>query len=95
MDIKYSDWRLMISNMFKDEDKVLFLRASSPENVINTLEMKNYFHMDLQMMNMQGEFVWCRLNFARMKNFSRENPRFVYTVRDISEDIAQSTGRFD
>lgn len=89
MDIKYSDWRLMISNMFKDEDKVLFLRASSPENVINTLEMKNYFHMDLQMMNMQGEFVWCRLNFARMKNFSRENPRFVYTVRDISEDIAQ------
>ncbi|MDO5382551.1 MAG: ATP-binding protein [Eubacteriales bacterium] len=89
MDVKYSDWRLMISNMFKDEDKVLFLRASSPENVINKLEMQNQFHIDLQMMNMQGEFVWCRLMFARMKNFSRENPRFVYTVRDISGDIAQ------
>ncbi len=89
MDIKYSDWRLMISNMFKDEDKVLFLRASSPENVINTLEMQNHFHIDLQMMNMQGEFIWCRLKFAGMKNFSRENPRFVYTVRDISEDIAR------
>lgn len=89
MNIKYSDWRLMISNMFKDEDKVLFLRASSPENVINTLEMQNHFHIDLQMMNMQGEFIWCRLGFARMKNFSRENPRFVYTVRDISEDIAR------
>ena len=89
MDIKYSDWRLMISNMFKEEDKVLFLRASSPENVINTLEMQSYFHIDLQMKNMQGEFIWCRLMFARMKNFSRENPRFVYTVSDISEDIAQ------
>lgn len=89
MDIKYSDWRVMISNMFKDEDKVLFLRASSPENVINTLEMQNSFHIDLQMRNMQGEFVWCRLNFARMKNFSRENPRFVYTVLDISEDMTQ------
>lgn len=89
MDIKYSEWRLMISNMFKDEDKVLFLRASSPENVINMLEMQNDFHIDLQMMNMQGEFIWCRLKFARMKNFSRENPRFVYTVQDISEDIAQ------
>ena len=89
MDIKYSDWRLMISNMFKDEDKVLFLRASSPEHVINTLEMQNSFHIDLQMMNMQGEFVWCRLRFARMKNFSRETPRFVYTVSDISEDMAQ------
>lgn len=89
MDIKYSEWRIMISNMFKDEDKVLFLRASSPENVINTLEMQNDFHIDLQMMNMQGEFVWSRLRFVRMKNFSRENPRFVYTVRDISEDIAR------
>lgn len=49
MDIKYSEWRIMISNMFKDEDKVLFLRASSPENVINTLEMQNDFHIDLQM----------------------------------------------
>lgn len=89
MDIKYSDWRLMISNMFKDEDKVLFLRASSSENVLNTLEMQNSFHMDLQMMSMQGEYVWCRLQFTRMKNFSRENPRFVYTVLDISEDMAQ------
>lgn len=89
MDIKYSDWRVMISNMFKEEDKVLFFRATSPENVINTLEMRNSFHIDLQMMNIQGEFVWCRLNFVRMKNFSRENPRFVYTVSDISEDMLQ------
>lgn len=89
MDIKYSDWRLTISNMFKDEDKVLFLRASSPENVLNTLEMQNSFHIDLQMMSMQGEYVWCRLQFTRMKNFSRENPRFVYTVLDISEDMSQ------
>ena len=89
MDIKYSDWRLMISNMFKDEDRGLFLRASSPENVINMLEMQKQFHIDIQMRNMQGEYIWCRLNFAAMKNFSRENPRFVYTVHDISEDIAQ------
>lgn len=88
-DIKYSDWRIMISNMFKEEDKVLFLRASSPEHVINMLEMQNQYHVDLQMLNMQGEFIWCRLKFARMKNFSRNNPRFVYTVQDISEDIAQ------
>lgn len=88
-DIKYSDWRIMISNMFKEEDKVLFLRASSPEHVINMLEMQNQYHVDLQMLNMQGKFIWCRLKFARMKNFSRNNPRFVYTVQDISEDIAQ------
>lgn len=89
MDIKYSDWRLMISNMFKEQDRILFLRASSPENIINTLENKPRFNIDLQMMNMQGEYIWSRLCFARMKNFSRENPRFLYTVYDISEDMNQ------
>ena len=89
MDIKYSDWRLMISNMFKDQDRILFLRASSPENIINTLETKSRFNIDLQMMNVQGDYIWSRLCFARMKNFSRENPRFLYTVYDISEDMNQ------
>ena len=89
MDIKYSDWRLMISNMFKEQDRILFLRASSPENMINTLEIKSRFHIDLQMMNVQGDYIWSRLCFARMKNFSRENPRFLYTVYDISEDMNQ------
>lgn len=89
MDIKYSDWRLMISNMFKDQDRTLFLRASSPENIINTLETRSRFNIDLQMMNIQGDYIWSRLCFARMKNFSRENPRFLYTVYDISEDMNQ------
>ena len=89
MDIKYSDWRLMISNMFKEQDKILFLRASSPENIINTLETRSRFNIDLQMMNIQGDYIWSRLCFARMKNFSRENPRFLYTVYDISEDMNQ------
>ena len=89
MDIKYSDWRLMISNMFKEQDRILFLRASSPENIINTLETKPRFNIDLQMMNLQGKYIWSRLSFARMKNFSRENPRFLYTVYDISEDMNQ------
>ena len=89
MAIKYSDWRLMISNMFKEQDRILFLRASSPENIINTLETKSRFNIDLQMMNIQGDYIWSRLCFARMKNFSRENPRFLYTVYDISEDMNQ------
>lgn len=89
MDIKYSDWRLMISNMFKEQDRILFLRASSPENIINTLETRSRFNIDLQMMNIQGDYIWSRLCFARMKNFSRENPRFLYTVYDISEDMNQ------
>ncbi|MGN0412366.1 MAG: hypothetical protein ACI4FV_04960 [Lachnospiraceae bacterium] len=89
MKLKYSDWRIMISGMFSEEDRLVFFRASEPENIINMLENRNSFHVDLQMKNMKGEFVWSRLEFTRMKNFSRQNPRFVYTVSDISEDMEQ------
>ena len=89
MKLKYSDWRIMISGMFGEEDRLVFFRASEPENIINVLESRNSFHVDLQMKNMKGEFVWSRLEFTRMKNFSRQNPRFVYTVSDISEDMEQ------
>ena len=89
MKLKYSDWRLMISNMFGEEDRLVFFRASEPENIINTLESRNSFHVDLQMKNMKGQFIWSRLEFTRMKDFSRQNPRVVYTVSDISEDMDQ------
>ena len=39
------------------------------------------------MLNIEGQFIWVRLNFTRTKSFSRENPCFVYTVRDIHEDM--------
>jgi len=87
MDIKYSDWRLMISNMFMETDRDVFLRASSPEYIINTLEEQHKFDLELQMMNMQGKYIWSKLSFARMKNFSRSNPRFVYTVIDYEEEM--------
>lgn len=87
MDIKYSEWRMMISNMFMNEDKSVFLRMSSPEYVINNLEEKNSFKLELKMMNMQGQYIWSRLTFTRMKGFSRQNPMFVYTVQDINQDM--------
>ena len=86
-DFKYSDWRLMIMNMFMENDRNVFLRMSSPEYVINTLEEQQSFDLELQMMNLEGNYIWCKLTFTRMKNFSRSNPRFVYTVRDYQKEM--------
>ena len=89
LDIHYSDWRLMISNMFKESDRDVFLRMSSPEYIINTLEEQVSFELELQMMNIKGEFIWSKLTFTRMKDFSRENPRFVYTVQDYQKEMTR------
>lgn len=89
LDIRYSDWRLMISNMFMEADRKVFLRMSSPEYILNTLETQRSFDMELQMMNMQGQYIWSKLTFTRMKNFSRANPRFVYTVKDYQKEITR------
>lgn len=87
LDIKYSQWRYMIANMFMPDDKSMFLFASDPENIIERLLRDKNFRMEIQMQNMQGEYIWVRLCFDRMKNFSREYPVFVYTVQDINDDM--------
>lgn len=87
LDFKYSDWRLMIMNMFMETDRDVFLRMSSPEYIINTLEEQHSFDLELQMMNMEGNYIWCKLTFTRMKNFSRSNPRFVYMVKDYQKEM--------
>lgn len=87
MNIKYSDWRNKISNMFLSNDKGLFLKVSSPDFIFHKLETKGNFKLELQMLNMVGEYIWSRLTFRRMSSFSRENARFVYTVQDIDKDM--------
>lgn len=87
LDIKYSQWRYMIANMFMPNDKSMFLSASDPEHIIERLERSKIFTLEIQMQNMQGEYIWVRLIFNRMKGFSRENPIFVYTVQDIDDDM--------
>ncbi len=87
LDIKYSQWRYMIANMFLPDDKSMFLMMSEPEYIIHQLEQEKLFKFEIQMQNMQGEYIWVRLMFNHMKGFSRENPVFVYTVQDIHEDM--------
>ncbi len=88
-DLKYSDWRNMISNMFQEEDRKMFFMISSPEYVMHMLEENKQYNYDVLMMNMVGQYVWVRLTFHRMKGFGREYPVFVYTVQDIDQQMRQ------
>ena len=89
LELKYSDWRYMISNMFLPDDKALFLQISDPKYVMEQLEDQKSFSYDVQMQNMQGQYIWVRLMFRRMHGFSRENPVFIYTVQDIDEQMTR------
>ena len=87
LELKYSDWRYMISNMFPPDDRVLFLQISHPKYVMEHLEKEKSFRFEVQMQNMQGQYIWVRLMFHRMHGFSKENPVFIYTVQDIDEEM--------
>ncbi len=89
LDISYSQWRQMIANMFLPDDRNMFLTISSPEYVIAHLKKEKQYKYEIQMMNMDGKFIWVRLNFKRMKGFSDEYPAFVYTVQDIHQEMSQ------
>lgn len=87
LEITYSQWRFMITDMFLPSDKVTFLSISEPDHIIDMLEKAPCFSYEIQMRNLQGEYIWVRLSFTRVADFSRKNPVFVYTVEDIHEDM--------
>lgn len=87
LNIDYLQWRNAISNMFQPDDRLMFLSMSDPDYVTERLLKEQQYKFEIQMMNMQGQYIWCRLMFIRMKGFSRDYPVFVYTVQDIHEDM--------
>lgn len=87
LDIDYLQWRNTISNMFLPDDRLMFLSMSEPEYVMERLLKEQQYKCEVQMVNMQGKYIWCRLMFIRMKGFSRDYPVFVYAVQDIHEDM--------
>lgn len=88
-DLRYSQWRFLIANMFLPDDKSTFLMLSDPEYIIRRLETEKSFKYEIQMQNMAGEYIWVRLRFNRMEGFSEEMPVFVYTVQDIHSDMVR------
>ena len=77
LNIDYLQWRNTISNMFLPDDRLMFLSMSEPEYVIERLLKEQQYKYEVQMVNMQGKYIWCRLMFIRMKGFSRDYPVFV------------------
>ena len=87
LEMKYTQWRFMITDMFLPSDKVTFLSISEPDHIMDMLEKAPCFTYEMQMRNLQGKYIWVRLSFTRVANFSRKNPVFVYTVEDIHEEM--------
>ncbi len=89
LNLKYSDWRYMISNMFMPDDRFMFLKISDPQYIIEHLEKEKSIRYEVQMLDMENKYKWVRLTFSGMRGFSRENPVFIYTVQDINEEMTR------
>ena len=87
VNLKFTEWRLIISNMFPPDDKNMFLMLTEPEYIIKRLETEKLFKYEIRMLNLSGEYIWVRLRFNRLDGFSKDMPIFVYSVQDINSDM--------
>ncbi|MBR4915028.1 MAG: GGDEF domain-containing protein [Clostridiales bacterium] len=83
--LKYSEWRMMIVNMFLPEDQEQFLRRTDPEYLKKNFTPGKTASFDCMMRNLEGKFIWVKLIFSRAQTFSDDDYRFVFLVQDNNE----------
>ena len=84
--LKYSEWRMMIVNMFMPEDQEQFLRRTDPEYLKKNFTPGRTSSYDCMMRNLEGKFIWVKLIFSRAQTNNEDDYRFVFLVQDINEN---------
>jgi predicted signal transduction protein with EAL and GGDEF domain len=85
--IKYSEWRMMIVNMFMPEDQEQFLRRTDPEYLKKNFTPGKTSSYDCLMRNLEGKYIWVKLIFSRAQTLVDDDYRFVFMVQDINESM--------
>lgn len=89
VEIKYSQWRMMIVNMIWPDDKDTFLERTDPEYLKTHLEPGSTSSFDCLMKNLEGIYIWVKLIFSRAETNNKEDYRYVFMVQDIHENSVQ------
>ena len=84
--LNYSEWRMMIVNMFMPEDQEQFLRRTDPEYLKKSFTPGRTSSYDCMMRNLEGKFIWVKLIFSRAQTNNEDDYRFVFLVQDINEN---------
>ena len=84
--LNYSEWRMMIVNMFMPEDQEQFLRRTDPEYLKKNFTPGRTSSYDCMMRNLEGKFIWVKLIFSRAQTNNEDDYRFVFLVQDINEN---------
>ncbi|MCR4793784.1 MAG: GGDEF domain-containing protein [Ruminococcus sp.] len=87
--IKYSDWRKKIVNMFGPEDQPVFMQRTSPEYLKKNLAPGKTSSYDCMMLNLEGKFIWVKLIFSRAETNNDDDFRFVFMVQDIHDNTVE------
>ena len=87
--LKYSEWRMMIVNMFLPEDQEQFLRRTDPEYLKKNFTPGRTSSYDCMMRNLEGKFIWVKLIFSRAQTFNDDDYRFVFLVQDNNESTME------
>ena len=84
--LKYTEWRKMIVNMFAQEYQQQFLEESDPEMLKKKYAPGHTSSFDCLMMNLEGKYIWVKLIFSRSETSNNDDYRFVFMVQNIHEN---------
>lgn len=84
-DMLYSEWREDIVNMMYQDDKKLFIKYSDPTYLRNNLKLNRPMSVEVQMMNLEGKYIWVRHTYKRIPSADENDYKFVFMVQDIHE----------
>ena len=88
--LKYSEWRMMIVNMFQPEDQEQFLHRTDPEYMKKNFAPGKTASYDCMMRNLEGNLIWVKLTFSRAQTNNDDDYRFVFLVQDINENSIET-----
>ncbi|MCR4891137.1 MAG: GGDEF domain-containing protein [Lachnospiraceae bacterium] len=87
--LSYTEWRMMIVNMFRKDDQKLFLERTHPDYLRKNFKPGDTSSFDCLMMNLEGVYIWVKLIFSRASTTNEDDFRFVFMVQNIHENIVE------
>lgn len=93
------DYRMTIAscaqNHVDEKDRVNFINVMSPENLKKVfLDMNTSIHFSYLRL-VEGEWKWVQTNLVPVENFSEDNARIMWYVKNITEEKAKETEMTD
>ena len=90
----FSEWRSQLEDVIWPDDKAIFLKNTSQEQISSLLSSAKRFSFQIRMNNLSGKLITTRHSICRVRDFQQKHFMFIYVVIDISSEVEEESNDF-